>query len=251
MFFKLIACNVFFREICLEAAASPHTIDAEFTEKGDHEKSDVLRDIIRKKIDAAEASGKNYDAILLGYGLCGNALAGIGAARTRIVLPRAHDCCTVFLGSKEKFRRHFADNPSRPFSSAGYMERGDSHINTSEVHKALGLHKTYEEYAALYGEENARYIMETLAPAADVGREKEVVFIDMPETRFLGYGRKCEEETRGAGKEFILLEGDIGLIRRLLRGEWNAGEFLVLEPGQRIVPVYDWNEVVRSGDAST
>lgn len=231
----------------MEASRSPHVFDLEFTEKGDHEKSEVLRRIIQEKVDSADSSGKNYNAVLLAYGLCGNALAGISAGKTRLVIPRAHDCCTVFLGSKRKFREHFSDNPSRPFSSAGYMERGDSHINTSEVHHALGLHKTYEEYAALYGEENARYIMETLSPAAETGKEKEIVFIDMPETSFLGYADKSRREAEEQGKEFILLPGDIRIIRRLLNGEWDPDDFLVLEPGKKISPVYDWNEVMREG----
>jgi hypothetical protein len=246
MYLKLIACNVFLREFCTVVATSPHTFDIEFTEKGDHEKSDVLRKIIQEKIDAAENSGKAYDAILLGYGLCGNALAGVSGHRIPLVIPRAHDCCTIFLGSKKKFFEYFKDNPSRPFSSTGYMERGDSSINSSESRGALGLNQSFEEYVALYGEENARYIMETLAPASDIGKEKEVVFIDIPETSFLGYAEKCRGEAEEKKKEFILLPGDLGIIRRLVNGEWDDDEFLRLPPGQKITPLYDWVEIIRA-----
>ena len=41
-----------------------------------------------------------YDAILLGYGLCGNGLAGVTARHTRLVLPRAHDCIGILMGSR-------------------------------------------------------------------------------------------------------------------------------------------------------
>jgi hypothetical protein len=248
MYLKLIACNVFLREFCAAVAVSPHTFDIEFTEKGDHEKSDTLRKIIQDKIDAAENSGKTYDAVLLGYGLCGNALAGVFSRKTPLVLPRAHDCCTIFLGSKKKFFEHFKDNPSRPFSSTGYMERGDSSINSSESRKALGLNQTFEEYVAQYGEENARYIMETLSPAADIGKEKEVVFIDIPETSFLGYAEKCRREAEEKNKKFILLQGDLRIIRRLVNGEWDDADFLRLPPGRKISPLYDWEEIIRAGD---
>ena len=34
------------------------------------------------------------------------------------------------------------------------------------------------------------------------------------------------------------MAGDLGLIRRLVRGEWDH-DFLVLEPGQRLAARYD------------
>jgi len=32
------------------------------------------------------------------------------------------------------------------------------------------------------------------------------------------------------------LKGDIGLLRRLVDGDWNPDEFLVAQPGEKIVP---------------
>lgn len=245
MFFKLIACNVFFREICAEAAQSPHVYDLEFTEKGEHDRPEALRALIQEKIDKA-SDDKKYDAVLLAFGLCGNALAGVTGGNLRLVIPRAHDCCTVFLGSKNRFAQYFGDNPSRPFSASGYMERGDSFIRTSDVQNTIGLNKTYEEYARLYGEENAQYLMETLAPAANTGKESEIFFINMPDTEFLGYAEKCRKTAESEGKTFTCVDGDRRLIRGLLRPDWDADDFLVLEPGEKIVPVYDWDEIIRA-----
>ena len=250
MVFKLIACNVFFREVCSTAAVSPHVFDLEFTEKGDHEKPELLRAMLQEKIDAVDSCGKSYDAVLFAFGLCGNALAGISSRTTRLVIPRAHDCCTVFLGSKKRFEQYFRDNPSRPFSSAGYRERGDGHTRNSEAYKMLGLNKTYEEYVALYGEENARYIMETLTPAKETGKENELFFIDMPETSFLGFAEKCRKEAEEAGKTFVCVEGDKRLVTGLLnpaKDGWDSKEYLVLEPGEKSLAVYDWDEIIRAG----
>ena len=76
MLLKLISCNVFQREASWCIARSPHVIDVEYTELGEHVRSAGLREIIQGKIDATEASGKAYDAILLLFGLCGNATIG-------------------------------------------------------------------------------------------------------------------------------------------------------------------------------
>ncbi len=252
MVLKLIACEVFFREISLCAATSAHRIDVEYTEKNAHEKSDGLRALVQAKIDAAESGSVSYDAILLGFGLCGNGVLGVGAHRTRLVLPRAHDCCTIFLGSRQAFREHFKDNPSLPFSSVGYMERGGSWVHDASTIHVPGLSKQYEDYVALYGEENAKYIMETLTSSQEQavtdGKDDRIVFIDVPELSHLGFAEKARAEAEAAGKRFVRLGGSIRLIKGLIDGDWNDEDYLVLQPGQKIGGVYDWDRIVRADE---
>jgi len=243
---KLIACEVLTREVSYCVARSPHVVDVEFTEKGAHDESDVLRALLQSKIDAIQDAGKSYDAILLGYGLCGNAAVGLDARGTRLVIPRAHDCCTLFLGSKAKFKEHFADNPSQPFSAGGYMERGGEYVREGSVGKLLGQDRTYDEYVALYGEENARYIVETLGKALDDKDHDKIVFIDVPETRNPQHAAECRARAEAEGKEYVELEGSTRLVRKLVNGEWDAEEFLIVEPHQRTAGVYDWDEIVRA-----
>jgi hypothetical protein len=247
MYFKLITCDVFTREICHAVVTSPHTVDLEFTEKGSHDKSEHLNGLIQEKIERADESGKGYDAILLGYGLCGNSTRNLSSRKSKLVIPRAHDCCTIFLGSKESFKEYFGDNPSRQFTSAGYMERGDDYLKGSTFSKEMGLDKGYREYVELYGEENARYIMETLDPSLKAGAEDSIIYIDIPETAHLDYKGRCREEAEREGRDFICIPGSIRLLEDLIRGNWKDEDFLVLQPGERIVPVYDWNEIVRKG----
>ena len=138
MLLKLISCNVFLREACWAIAHSPHVVDPEFFELGLHQQPDSLRETLQERIDATERSAKEYDAILLLYGLCGNATIGLSAGRIPLVIPRAHDCCTILLGSKQRFQEHFGENPSQPFGSVGYQERGNyfvrSDLGDGQIH---------------------------------------------------------------------------------------------------------------------
>jgi hypothetical protein len=252
MVLKLISCEVFYREVCLCVATSPHRVDLEFSEKNAHERSDYLRSMVQSKVDAAEAGDIAYDAILLGFGLCGNGLLGIHASKTPLVIPRAHDCCTIFLGSRAAFKEHFADNPSLPFSSVGYMERGGSWIHDASAIHVPGLDKKLEEYVALYGEENARYIMETLTTSTrtaigDTG-DNRIVFIDVPELSHLGYEEKCRQEAQTSGKQFVKLPGNLRLLRNLIYGQWDPEEFLVVPPRRKIGGVYDWETIMKAED---
>ena len=248
MLLKLIACEVFTREICHCMVKTPHVVDIEFTEKGAHDKADFLRGVIQSKIDVARNGERHYDAILLCYGLCGNATVNLLSGDFKVVIPRAHDCCTLFLGAKEKFKEHFADNPSLGFSSTGYMERGDSYVREASANKVLGLDKTYEEYVKLYGEDNAKYIFETLNPCLEGNKCSKVVFIEIPETKHLGYAEECKSKAEAEGKTYIQLQGDIRLIRDLLSGEWDSSDFLVMNPHHRTIGVYDWEEIIRAED---
>ncbi|NLW56853.1 MAG: DUF1638 domain-containing protein [Firmicutes bacterium] len=238
MYFKLIACEVLTREICALIATTPHVIDPEFTDKAAHENSDHLRTVLQAKIDQAAQSGKKYDAILLAFGLCGNATVGLKARETKLVIPRAHDCGTLFLGSKEKFKEHFAANPSLAYSSTGYCERGASYLR-SETQPG----STYEDYVRLYGEENAQYLWETLHLAYLRAGEK-VVFIEIPETKHLGYAEKCRRQALEEQREYQELTGSTRLLRMLLYGDWPPEDFQIVEPHQETIGLYDWEEII-------
>ena len=249
MLLKLIACNVFTREACWCIARSPHVIDVQFLELGEHIHPDRLRETIQTEIDRTEESAKTYDAILMLYGLCGNAGVGLRARKTKLVLPRAHDCCTILLGSRERFKEHFEDNPSMPFSSSGYMERGEYYIRTDEGDGKIHYGDQFAALVEQHGEENARYIWEAMHPKSPGGSGDQVIFIDLPETAPLGHAERFREKAGTEGKECVRLDGSIELIRKLLDGEWDPESFLIVEPGRQTVGVYDWNEILRAKKA--
>jgi len=244
--FKLVACNVFMREASLCLAESPHVIDAEFTEVGEHTSPERLRERLQSMIDATEESPKPYEAVLLLYGLCGNAGVGLSARGIPLVIPRAHDCCTVLLGSRLRFRDLFKDNPSRPFTSVGYMERGEYFIRVEDGESRIHYGDVYAEYVEKYGEENAGYIWEAMHPRAATRDGEPAVFIDIPETSRLGYVDRFRERAAAEGVPVEIVAGNLRLIRALLSGAWNEDEFLVVPPGHTTVGVYDWNEVIRA-----
>lgn len=244
MHLKLILCNVFQREASWCIARSPNVIDSESTELGEHARSAGLRQLLQGKIDEAEASGNNYDAILLLFGLCGNATVGLQARKTRLVIPRAHDCCTILLGSRAKYAEHFAAAPSTPFSSVGYLERGSYFLRTAtDGEPGVQIGDPYQALVEKFGEDDAKYIWAEMNP--DHGNNK-AVFIDLPETSHLGYAEKFAAKAKEAGKESVRLEGNIRLIDNLLKGDWDEKEYLIVAPGSAIEGVYDWDQIMRA-----
>jgi hypothetical protein len=240
MLFKLLACETFTREICTCMAGMPHVIDLEFSAIDSHDRPEALRNEIQEKIDRAERTSRPYDAILLCYGLCGNATVGIAARSTLLVIPRAHDCCTVLLGSKKLFRRHFEKCPSQSFLSRGHVERGsDAHVHhawAQEPQQRTAL------YAKLYGEENADHLLAAMT-GPDTGR---VVYVNLEPTESKECIQRCREKAAREKKEYVQLEGDLSLIRNLMSGNWYPEDFLVVKPGRKISGVYDWDAVMET-----
>jgi hypothetical protein len=238
---KLICCEVFLREASIAIAESPHVVFPEFTPIAAHSDSKQLRTLIQRLID--EAEGKQFDAILLGFGLCGNSTHGLEPRGVQLVIPRAHDCCTVLLGSRKAFEKHFAGNLSAEWSCLGYMERGQSYLHDTSTGRMMGLDKEYDGMVVQYGEESAKYLWETLHPKKE---QEELIYISIPETEHLGHGRQFEEMAKKQGKTVRTLRGDLRLIRGLINGEWYAEEYLIVPPGMRIAGVYDWDQVVKA-----
>src|SRR5579872_1600125 len=143
---KLISCEVFYREFNTVVARSPHTIDAEYLPKGLHDiGTKGMSECLQEKINGVDAS---YDAILMGYGLCNNGIVGLSSPHTKIVVPRAHDCITLFLGSKERYMDYFENNPGVFFQTTGWIERGEASGELSQLTVGKKL-KTQQSFAEL------------------------------------------------------------------------------------------------------
>jgi hypothetical protein len=106
---KVIACEVFVREFYSAAADSPHVLDMSFLPFGLHNTPDKLREAIQSAVD--ETDSDVYDYIILGYCLCSRGTADILSRDVPIVIPRGHDCITIFLGSRAAYDEEFGSHP--------------------------------------------------------------------------------------------------------------------------------------------
>jgi hypothetical protein len=235
---KLVACEILYREFCAAVARSVNKVDLEFLPKGLHDIGQAgMNAKIREIIGQIDPS--QYDAILLGYGLCSNGLMGLTAEKIPLVIPRAHDCITLFLGNKERYLQYFQSHPGVYFQTTGWLERGKGieQFRPDAIQHRSGMTQTYEELAAKYGEDNAQFLRQQLG---DVTKNYgQLAFIRMgiePDDRF---ERQARSEADSRGWKFEVLDGNLGLIERLLDGPWGEDEFLIVPPGHRIAPSYD------------
>ena len=194
---KLIACEIMYRELCTAVARSVNLVDVEFLPKGLHDIGQARMSSRLAEVVAA-VDETRYEAILLGYGLCSNGLVGLAARSIPLVIPRAHDCITLFLGSKERYLDYFQGHPGVYFKTSGWIERGVGlHQGDDQpTQSQSALAQSYEDLVARYGEDNAKFLYEELC---NMRHYSGVTYIEMgvgPDDRFQRQS-KYEAEARG------------------------------------------------------
>jgi magnesium chelatase family protein len=119
--------------------------------------------------------------------------------------------CRCSVGDVERYRRKI---------SGPLLDRIDIHV---EVPPAR-----YSEIAGDGTSEPSEAIRERVRGARETQQER------------------FREQAEAEGKEYVLLEGSLRLIRNLVLGEWDESDFLVVPTGCKTSGVYDWTEIVRA-----
>jgi hypothetical protein len=229
----VIACPVFQRELEVLAAEAPAPFTTRLLDMALHEgAAENLRAALQRAID--ETTPEQGDSVALAYGLCNRGIIGLRARALPVVVPRAHDCIGMLLGSTRCYLEQLDSQPGTYFQSTGWLEHSPAtgEMRQQNVSFGPGSTVTREELAARYGEENADYLLEQFQLfTRHYGR---LAFIATPVPQAAQWEEQSREIARTRGWAFERLPGDLGWLRRLVRGDWNEREFLRLNPGQRI-----------------
>lgn len=235
---KLIACEILYRELCAAVARSVNRVDLEFLPKGLHDLgSPGMNERIAARL--ADVDESAYDAVVLGYALCSNGMVGLAARSIPLVVPRAHDCITLFLGSKERYLDYFRGYPGAYFKTSGWIERGDDleQLSGESIQRRSRMAQSYDELVEQYGEDNAQFLYKELQQMTR--NYARIAYIEMgiePDGRF---EREARELAAARGWQFDKLVGDMRLIQELVDGPWNDDDFLTVPPGHRVAASFD------------
>jgi hypothetical protein len=243
MFLKVIACEIAVRELNYAAARSRNLVDLEFLNQGHHDTPVPGQAEIQKRI-AAVPAGK-YDAIALSYGLCSNILVGLTTPHTSLIIPRAHDCISLFLGSKERYKECFTERPGTYYYTSGWLEcarrRRDQAVTWGEASMPasanLNFKAMFEQWARKYGEDQANYLLKEMSRwSASYTHGALITFDFLKHLELEEQVRKiCAEK----GWQYAQLPGDLSLFQQLVDGDWPELRFLTVQPGQKVVATFD------------
>ena len=207
---KIIACQTVGEEL---KALLPNDFEMEMLEYGLHNIPEKLHAQLQAAIDN---TGPEYGTILIGYGMCANAIVGIQSRRFRLVIPKADDCITLYLGSREEYLRQLDQAPGTFYLTKGWIECGED---------------PYTEYCALrgkYGQEKAyritkRYII----------NYTRLALIDLGNYNSEAYRKYAKMVADHFGLTYEEIPGSRKFLERFVRGEWEK-DFVIVQPGEMV-----------------
>jgi hypothetical protein len=207
---RVIACATVIEEMLPHL---PEGVEPQVLDFGLHVNPKQLKRILQETVDAVAPEA---DTILLGYGLCAQAVVGLRANDCTLVVPKVDDCIAIFLGSGAAYQEQFRAEPGTYYLTKGWIEAGDSPF------------AEYDSLVERYGGEKAQWLMSQM-----LKNYTRLALINTGQyemERYRTYAR-CTAERWGLGYEEI--PGSDALIARLLHGPWD-GDFVVARPGETI-----------------
>jgi hypothetical protein len=238
----VIACSVLMEEVECFARGLAHVARIEYLPQLLHNEPARLRRELQTAVETCEADA-SVEVIVLAYGLCSRGVEGLRHKRCPLVIARAHDCVTLYLGSKERYAEYLEKHPGTYWYSPGWIrEKASPGPERDAILR--------EKYAAKFEPEDVEYLME----------QERLWRANYSRAAYVGLGPEAGEQAQQAeytrqcaaclGWNFEHVRGDASLMRDLFlgggesgnggRGEWwDAGRFLVVPPGHGIELVAD------------
>jgi hypothetical protein len=220
----LLICDVFEAELALVTGDARHIVEQRVFEIGLHDRPDLMRGVLQQAITEIDQRD-DIAAIVLLYGLCGCGTAGLHAGRHPLVIPRAHDCRAIFLGSKEEFARRAEVCPGCYYYTPGWnlARRVPGPERVEALKESLGKQFDPEDVEFLLESEQEMWKSYDTATFIDLGTAAA--------EREAAYTQDC---ATALGWKYEYIEGDPALLRDLIWGPWDADRYQIILPGQKL-----------------
>lgn len=209
----LIACRVMEPELEQLRKEIPG-VEVHYVEQALHRVPQNMAARVQEEIGRVSDKG---GLVILGYGLCSNGIVGVVAPPQGLVVPRAHDCIALFLGSLERYRSCFSERPGTYYLTPGWV---------AESRDPLGI---LEEYKKRYGQETAQWVMEE-----ELKNYTHIALINSGVGDLEWLRARAKANAEYFGKQYQEIPGDLSYLRKLLEGPYTEEDFYFIAPGQKV-----------------
>lgn len=211
-----IVCKMMEAEALAAIRDSGSDAEVIWMEKGLHVEPKDLREALQKTMDRVEKEIAP-DRILLGYGFCGNAMAGLRVGNYTLVLPRIDDCITMFIGSRER-KKELEGGVGTMFQTANWAEGDESLVNQR--------HMLFEDF----DEDEAQELFEMM-----FGHYGRIGVLDTHCYDLEPVLRESRATAEAMGFEHCVYDASYEFLTELLSGEpFDEKRFIVFRPGDVI-----------------
>jgi len=207
---KLIACATVIEEML--PFIPPH-MSYEVLDFGLHTDPKSLKIALQNTINS---SAPDIETILLGYGLCSQAVLGLRSGSRTLIIPRVDDCIAIFLGSVAEYQKQHQIVPGTYYLTKGWIESGDTPFSE------------YDILVKRYGEQIAQRIINKI-----LKNYTRLAFINTGNNKLEYYREHARSMAGRFNLRYEEIQGSDVIIKKMLYGPWNA-EFVTIPPGKTV-----------------
>jgi hypothetical protein len=220
----LIACPAVLGELADGATDGVRTATLEAQL---HINPERLKAAMRAAVADADKPGVT---IVLGYGLCSNAVLGLKTEHATLVVPRVDDCIAMMLGSNEAFAAESAKARGSYYVAKAYLDECDTIMSEHE--------KLVEKRGVERAERMMRLLLEhyTRIVLINTGRYE----VETSRARITPFAETF-------GLEIEEVAGTTRILDALVEGGWDD-DFVVAPPGHELT-LRDFRPELFAGDA--
>ncbi|HZL63350.1 MAG TPA: DUF1638 domain-containing protein [Thermoleophilia bacterium] len=206
----LIACPAVLGEL---AEGATDKVDCATLDAQLHIDPERLKAALREAVAEADKPGAT---IVLGYGLCSNAVLGLKTEHATLVVPKVDDCIAMLLGSNAAFAEQSLQACGTYYLAKSYIEECDTILSE---HDALVERR---------GVERAEKMMRLM-----LKHYTRVVLIDTGRHDMTPYRERVNEFARRFDLEVEDVTGTTRIVDALVEGGW-GDDFVVAPPGHEL-----------------
>lgn len=208
----ILACRSLEKEVRLAMSRSGVQLPLTVLNDNNHDIPANLRKNLQQLLDGLEPCGR----VLLAFGICGGAMAGLRTHGFELILPRVDDCLSLLMGSMER-RQAVLQGGFGIFLTDSWLRNDRSMAaELDRIERRYPPQRASQVIQAMYGKFDSLNVIDTGAyPLESI----------LPQTRALA--RKLNLEHR-------IQQGTTAYLEQLLTGPWPPERFIRVPPDSMI-----------------
>lgn len=205
----IIACKTMEKEL-LAAVSSIHcSYEIRWLEAGMHNQPKKLNAQLQVLLDQCS----DFDIVLLCMSLCGNAVEGLRTHDFQLIIPRCDDCISLLLGGSARRKAI----PATYFFTEGWLKSDKS------------LWAEYQNCLQKYGKSRTDRIFSEM-----LSHYRHLALLDTGCFDTIKAAQEIRKIAETFSLEYVQIEGTLDYIQRLLLGDWDPTDFVIVPKNSRL-----------------
>ena len=210
----IIACQALEPEL-EQIRDNDSEIEITYLEQHYHNTPNLLPQILQELVDKVSHYAEK---IVLGYGLCSNAISEIIAPHQGIIVPKCHDCIALFLGGHDIYKKEVRERPGTFYLTPGWVNANADPLGFMEEKCVPRMGREAAAFGASLALEHYSYIAFINTSYKEISKVRE----------------RAKENALFFKKDYQEINGTLSYFKKIVHGPHDEEYFFFFRKGEKI-----------------